>query len=82
MLEKILDKSLRQIIAIDRMQLWFSLGKGTTDAIFMIRQVQEKMLETSKIVYMAFLDLEKAYDRAPSKVVYCSLRKKGVLEPG
>ena len=49
-LEKILDKRLRQKITIDRMQFGFSPGKGTADAIFMIRQVQEKLLEKNKIV--------------------------------
>ena len=29
---------------------------------------------------MAFLDLEKEYDRVPREMVYCSLRKKGVTE--
>ena len=70
-IEKILDKRLRQIITIDRMQFGFSEGEGTTDAIFMIRQVQEKMLEKNKKVF----DLKKAYDRVPREVMYWSLRK-------
>ena len=41
------------------MQFVFSLGKGTPDAIFMIRQVHEKMLERNKTVYMAFLDFRE-----------------------
>ena len=79
-LQQMLDKRLRQIIAIDRMQFVFSLGKGSADAIFMIRQVQEKMLEKNKTVYMAFSDLEKADDSVPREVVHWSLRKKGVTE--
>ena len=50
------------------MQFGFSKGTGTTDGIFTIRQVQEKMRE--KKVFMAFLDLVKAYDRVPREVVY------------
>ena len=62
------------------MQFGFLPGKGTADAIFMIRQAQEKMLEKNKTVYMAFLDLEKACDRVPREMVYWSLRKKGGTE--
>ena len=34
-------------------------GRGTTDAIFVIRQLQEKYLAANKRLYMAFVDLEK-----------------------
>ena len=40
--------------------------RGTTDAIFIVRQlVQEKHLAANKPLYMAFVDLEKAFDRVP-----------------
>ena len=58
----------------------YSKERGTTGAIFILRQVQEKMLEKKKKVYVAFLDLEKAYDRVPREVVYWCLRRKGVPE--
>ena len=38
------------------------LFKGTTDAIFIVRQVQEKLLGKQKELWMAFVDLEKAFD--------------------
>ena len=79
-IEKILDKRLREIIVIDKMQFGFSKGTDTTDGIFTIRQVQEKMREKNKKVFMASLDLEIAYDRVPRKVVYWCLRKRGVIE--
>ena len=80
LLEKIIDRRLRELVSINRMQFGFSKGRGTTDAIFTLRQVQEKMLEKKKKVYMAFLDLEKAYDRVSREVVYWCLQRKGVPE--
>jgi len=41
------------------MQFGFIKGKGTTDAIFIVRQMQEKFRAKEKKL---FLDLEKAVD--------------------
>ena len=49
------------------MQFGFMPGKGTTDAIFIVRQMQEKYIK--KKLYFAFVDLEKAFDRVPREVV-------------
>jgi len=38
-------------------------GKGTTDAIFTVRQRQENFRVKGKKLYFGFLDLEKAFDR-------------------
>ena len=40
-------------------------GKGTTDAIFMARQMQENFRVKGKKLYFGFVDLEKAFDRVP-----------------
>ena len=47
-LERVLEKRLRQKVKIDDMQFGFVPGKGTVDAIFMVRQLQEKFLEKRK----------------------------------
>ena len=39
--ERIFEHRIRQQIVIDDMQFGFMKGKGTTDAIFMARQMQE-----------------------------------------
>ena len=49
-------------MSIDNMQFSFMHGKGTTDAIFIMRQVQERHQAKKKKLYYAFVDLEKAFD--------------------
>ena len=66
--------------SIDDSQFGFVPGRGTTDAIFVVRQLQEKYLAANKRLYMAFVDLEKAFNRVPRKVIWWALRKLGVEE--
>ena len=73
-LEKILDCLIRQLVSIDDSQFGFVPGRGTTDAIFVEKQLQEKYLAAN----MAFVDLEKAFDGVPRKVIRWALRKLGV----
>ena len=44
-------------------------GKGTTDATFMERQMQEKFVAKERVLYFTFVDLEKAFDRVPTTEV-------------
>ena len=62
------------------MQFGFMPGKGTTDAIFTMRQVQEKHQAKKEKLYYAFVDLENAFDRVPREVMIWVLRKLGVDE--
>jgi len=79
-MERVLEKLLRKRISIDAMQFGFMPGRGTTDAIFTLRQMQEKFLAHDQRLYLAFIDLEKAFDRVPREVVWWALRRLGVEE--
>ena len=47
-LERIVDGLIRQLVSIDDSQFGFIPGRGTKDAIFVVRQLQEKYLAASK----------------------------------
>ena len=79
-LERIVDGLIRQLVSINNSKFGFVPGRGTTDAIFVVRQLQEKYLVANKRLYLAFVDLEKAFDRVPRKVIWWALRKLGVEE--
>src|SRR6267154_48759 len=78
-LERVIEARIRGMVKLEEMQFGFSPGKGTTDAIFIVRQVQEKFLGKQQL-WMAFVELEKAFDRVPRDVVWWALRHVGVEE--
>ena len=55
------------------MQFGFMPGRGKTDAIFIVRQIQEKYNAKGKLLYFSFVDLEKAFDRVLRKVLWWSM---------
>ena len=61
-LERKLDSLMRQLVSIDDSQFGFVPGRGVTDSMFVVRQLQEKYLAAKKRLYMAFVVLEKAFD--------------------
>ena len=79
-LERIVETQIRSSIKIDDMQCGFMPGRGITDAIFIVRQLQEKFLAENKNLYLAFVDLEKAFDRVPRQFLWWAMRKLGIDE--
>ena len=80
MIEHVFERRIRETVKIDAMQFGFMPGKGTTDAIFTVWQMQEKYRCNGKKLYFAFVDLGKAFDRVPIEVTRWALRKAGVEE--
>ena len=58
-LERVLEKRIRCWVSIDNMQFGVMPGKGTTNAIFIMRRVQEKYQAKKKKLYYVFMDLKR-----------------------
>ena len=78
--ERVIEQNIRELVDIDAMQFGFIPGKGSMDAIFIARQLQERYLEKKKKLSFASVDLEKAFDLVPREVVKWVMRKLGVDE--
>ena len=59
-IECVFEGRTREKVKIDAaMEFGFMPGKGTTDAIFAVRQLQEKYGCKGKKLYFSFVDLKK-----------------------
>jgi hypothetical protein len=59
-------------------QFGFRRGKDTREAILALRQVIEKENRKRKITYIAFVNLEKAFDNVDWKTIFKILKRVGV----
>ena len=79
-IERVVKALIRRNINIDEMQFGFMPGRCTTDTIFILGQLQENYMAANKPLFLAFVDLEKAFDRVPRKIIWWTMRKLGVEE--
>jgi len=77
-IERVFKRRIRVKVKTNGMQFGFMPGKGTTDEIFTVQQMQEKYGCKEKKLYFAFVDLEKAFDRVPTEVTRWAPREAGV----
>lgn len=79
-LEQIIDKRLRTTLesTLHESQSGFRKGRSTQDPIFSMKQLIQKASSEQKKVYLAFIDLEKAFDKVPREKLWNILRERGV----
>ena len=58
----------------------FHSGKSTVNAIFVLRQLQEKFRGKKKELFLVFVDLEKAFDPVWREAIPWALRYQKVPE--
>ena len=58
-------------------QCGFRVERSTVDMIFSVRQIQEKCKEQNRPLYMAFIDLTKAFDLVSREGLFQLLQKIG-----
>ena len=77
-LEQLIANRIRQKIEhkLQDSQCGFRRGRSAQDHIFIIRQITEKLQHQNKNTYLAFIDLEKAFDSVNREIVYRILEPK------
>ena len=73
--EQVLDSYIGEMVNINGIQLGLVPGRGTTGAIFVVCQLQEKYIAASKLRYFAFADPQKAFDHVLRKVLWWALKE-------
>ena len=50
--EKVLERRMQRMVKVDEIQFGFMPGKGTIDAVFILRRLQEAYLEEEEVIYV------------------------------
>lgn len=77
---KVILKRIRGRIRneVSEEQCGFMEGKGTSNAIFMLRVMAERIIEKQRNMYVCFIDYEKAFDRVRHEDLMEILKSIGV----
>jgi hypothetical protein len=61
-------------------QCGFTTGRSCIDHIFTLRQILEKCQEKTKQIGIVYIDIEKAYDSVPRKLLWQALEQASISE--
>ena len=69
-----MDGRLCKVVDVDKRQCGFMPRRGTADAVFVLRRHIEQFRAKHKKLFFVFVDLEKAFNWVPRKVICFALR--------
>ena len=75
--ERVLGSQIRTLVNLNEMQFGFMPGKGTVDAILIVRRMLEEYQKIDKKLYICLLTWKKLLI-VPRKVMEWAMRKKGL----
>ena len=75
--ERVLEKRLHRIVTVNELLFRFMPERGIIDAVFILRRLQEEYHAKEK-GHICFVDIERAIDRVPRKMLEWAMRKKGI----
>ena len=67
--KRVQKRQIQTLVNLNKIHFGFVPGKGMVDVIFIMRKMQEEYQKKNKKLYMGFVDMEKAFDRVPRKVM-------------
>lgn len=78
--EQIIETKLRREIepTLIETQSGFRKGRSVQDHIFTLKEILSMRLQHNKKTFLAFLDLQKAFDKVPREKVWESLNNRGI----
>ena len=79
-IERVLERRIRALVDFNEAQFGFMPAKGTIDALLLVLKLQKEHRAKDKRMFMCFVNLEKAFDREPRRVMEWAMRKKGLPE--
>ena len=76
--ERVIERRIRQKTVIRENQFGFMPGRSTIETIHVVRRLMEKYRERKKDLHILFIDLEKVYDSIPRRIIWDSLKARGI----
>ena len=78
---KVLGRTIITRIRDDKLrqeQAGFRKGRGTTEQIFILRNIIEQCIEWNANLYVCFVDFEKAFDSVDRSVLWRIMRSYNI----